>query len=110
MTTRRSHLSEHLLESLYTTLPPAPDLADWVKVTILADDGPLHNPDHAHLIEADFCFLWALGAFNEQGRTVVGQAEQVLSRAGGRAKSPPANQASRALCSCSAGSSLLPSH
>lgn len=74
---------EQLIESLYTTLLPAPDLADWVNATILADDGPLHNPEHAHLIDADLCFLWASGAFSKQGRTVVGQAEQVMFRAGG---------------------------
>lgn len=74
---------EHLIESLYTTLQPAPEMGQWVKDTILSEDGPLHNPDHAHLIDADLCFLWASSAFAKQGRTVVGQAEQVMFRAGG---------------------------
>lgn len=64
-------------------LVPAPELCRWVEETILADDGSLHNPDHAHLIDADLCFLWASSAFTKQGRTVVGQAEQVMFRAGG---------------------------
>jgi len=64
-------------------LVPAPELGRWVEETILADDGPLHNPDHAHLIDADLCFMWASNAFTKQGRTVVGQAEQVMFRAGG---------------------------
>jgi len=64
-------------------LVPAPDLAQWVEETILADDGPLRNPDHAHLIDADLCFMWASSAFTKQGRMVVGQAEQVMFRAGG---------------------------
>lgn len=68
---------------VFTTLRPAPEIGDWVQKTILADDGPLHNPDHAHLIDADLCFLWASSAFGKQGRTVVGQAEQVMFRAGG---------------------------
>lgn len=68
---------------LSTNLAPAPDLADWVNATILAEDGPLHNPDHAHLLDADLCFMWASSAFTKQGRTVVGQAEQVMFRAGG---------------------------
>ncbi len=74
---------EHLEESIFDVLTPAPEVGEWVKATILADDGPLHNPDHAHLLDADLCFLWASSAFTKQGRTVVGQAEQVMLRAGG---------------------------
>lgn len=55
----------------------------WVEQTILAQGGPLHNPDHAHLMDADLAFLWAPAAFDKAGRTVLGQAEQVMFRAGG---------------------------
>jgi hypothetical protein len=72
-----------LIESLQSQLQPAPDLSTWIQETILAEDGPLHNPDHAHLIDAGLCFLWASSAFTKKGRTVVGQAEQVMFRAGG---------------------------
>lgn len=68
---------------LFTTLRPAPELGDWVKATILEDTGPLYNPEHSHLIDADLCFLWASNAFTKQGRTVLGQCEQVMFRAGG---------------------------
>ncbi|WP_175207209.1 putative metallopeptidase [Achromobacter anxifer] len=64
-------------------LVPAPDLLAWVGQTILASSGPLHNPDHAHLVGADLAFLWAPAAFEKAGRTVLGQAEQVMFRAGG---------------------------
>lgn len=64
-------------------LAPAPEIGAWIQNTILAEDGPLHNPDHAHLIDADIGFLWASSAFTKQGRTVAGQAEQVMFRAGG---------------------------
>lgn len=74
---------DELLEAIYDELQPAPDLKEWVAATILAESGPLHNPDHAHLIDADLCFLWASSAFAKQGRAVVGQAEQVMFRAGG---------------------------
>ena len=74
---------QDLIESLWERVQPAPELGQWVQDTILADDGPLHNPDNAHLIDADLCFLWASSAFTKQGRTVVGQAEQVMFRAGG---------------------------
>lgn len=62
---------------------PAPDLLVWVEQTILASGGALHNPDHAHLVDADLAFLWAPAAFSKAGRTVLGQAEQVMFRAGG---------------------------
>lgn len=83
MNIMRSMPPSELIESLYGALQPAPEIAEWAKTTILADDGPLHNPDHAHLLDADLCFLWASSAFAKQGRTVVGQAEQVMFRAGG---------------------------
>src|SRR5690606_6326227 len=41
------------------------------------------NPDHAHLAGADLCFLWAASGFAKAGRYVLGQAEQVMFRAGG---------------------------
>lgn len=64
-------------------LHPASEIAAWVQSAILANDGSLHNPDHAHLIEADIAFLWASTAFAKQGRTVLGQAERVMFRASG---------------------------
>ncbi|WP_050485105.1 putative metallopeptidase [Bordetella bronchiseptica] len=69
--------------ALYTILAPAPEVSAWAQEAILADDGPLHNPDHSHLIDADLEFLWASHAFTKQGRTVLGQCEQVAFRAGG---------------------------
>jgi hypothetical protein len=62
---------------------PAPELLAWVEQTILASGGALHNPDHAHLVDADLAFLWAPAASEKAGRTVLGQAEQVIFRAGG---------------------------
>lgn len=55
----------------------------WVKENIISPDGVIHNPDHAHLEDADLCFLWASTGFNKQGRTVLGTCEQVMIRAGG---------------------------
>lgn len=62
------------------TLKPAPEVGEWVQRAIVADDGPLYNPDHSHLIDAKLCFLWASSAFTKQGRTVLGQCEQVMLR------------------------------
>jgi len=69
--------------SIFTALRPAPEIGEWVQRNILGEGGPLYNPDHSHLIDADLCFLWASNAFTKQGRTVLGQCEQVMFRAGG---------------------------
>ncbi|CUJ46547.1 MULTISPECIES: putative metallopeptidase [Achromobacter] len=64
-------------------LAPAPELLEWTERAIFAAGGPLHNPDHAHLVDADLAFLWASYGFQKAGRVVLGQAEQVMFRAGG---------------------------
>jgi hypothetical protein len=72
-----------MLDGGFCILAPAHDVGDWVQHSILADDGPIHNPDHYHLENARIGYLWASNAFGKQGRTVIGQAEQVMIRAGG---------------------------
>ncbi|MDM9674886.1 putative metallopeptidase [Raoultella planticola] len=67
----------------YTRLIPATEIGDWVNLHILSEDGRIHNPDHIHLLDADFAFMWASGAFEKKGRYVLGQCEQVMLRAGG---------------------------
>ena len=64
-------------------LTPAPEVWEWLQTEILADTGSIHNEDHAHLVDADIQVMWASSSFNKQGRTVLGQAEQVMFRAGG---------------------------
>ncbi|MGE1562087.1 putative metallopeptidase [Pantoea septica] len=67
----------------YIKLVPAVGVREWVTEQIISEDGVLHNPDHMHLLQADIAFLWAATAFTKQGRTVLGQAEEVAMRAGG---------------------------
>ncbi|MDV5356527.1 putative metallopeptidase [Enterobacter asburiae] len=67
----------------YTRLIPADGVWQWVQAKIIAESGHLHNPDHIHLADADIGFLWAANAFSRKGRTVLGQAEEVMFRAGG---------------------------
>ncbi|MBV7482511.1 hypothetical protein KW845_06100 [Bordetella sp. BOR01] len=62
---------------------PAPEIRAWVGTQVLDESSELHNPDHAHLAGADLCFLWAASGFAKAGRYVLGQAEQVMFRAGG---------------------------
>lgn len=66
-----------------TYFQPAPEVHAWVRETVLAEAGLLHNPEHQHLIDADLEFLWAAEGFAKQGRSVIGTAEQVTFRAGG---------------------------
>lgn len=67
----------------YIKLIPATGIKEWVTENILDGEGELHNPDHAHLIDADIAFMWAAAAFTKKGRAVLGQAEEVMMRAGG---------------------------
>lgn len=64
-------------------LSPAPEVWEWLQAEILANTGSIHNEDHAHLLNADIRVMWASSSFEKQGRTVLGQAEQVAFRAGG---------------------------
>ncbi|WP_172682001.1 putative metallopeptidase [Pseudomonas protegens] len=72
-----------LLEAVFLELQPAPEIWQWVQSEILADTGSIHNEDHAHLIDANIGVLWASTGFAKQGRVVLGQAEQLMFRAGG---------------------------
>lgn len=84
-TLKRPRPPERLLDPdlVWTTLTPAPEVGEWIQTHVLAEDGRIHNPDHGHLIDADIRYLWASSAFSKQMRTVVGQAEQIMIRAGG---------------------------
>lgn len=73
---------EALFESPWLTFMPAPEVRSWARAMFLAEDATLHNEDHSHLEYANFEFLWASGGFARQGRTVLGQCEEVTFRAG----------------------------
>lgn len=72
-----------LLQSDLLALRPAPEVWEWIKREILASTGSIHNPEHAHLMDANIGVLWASTGFAKQGRVVLGQAEQLMFRAGG---------------------------
>ncbi|WP_236203918.1 putative metallopeptidase [Pseudomonas protegens] len=71
------------LSDLGVRLVPAPEVWEWLQAEILAETGSIHNEDHAHLLYADIRVMWASSSFEKQGRIVLGQAEQVVFRAGG---------------------------
>lgn len=72
-----------LLDSPFLILGPAPEVWEWIQREILAETGSIHNPEHGHLIDASIGVLWASSAFAKKGRAVLGQAEQLMIRAGG---------------------------
>lgn len=43
----------NLLEPLWLALRSAPEVWEWIGQEILADTGSIHNPEHAHLIDAN---------------------------------------------------------
>lgn len=72
-----------LMDGIHAALAPAPDVLEWIKREVLEEGGRIYNEDHRHLLDADLQVLWANGGFTKQGRSVIGQAEQVMFRAGG---------------------------
>jgi hypothetical protein len=73
---------ESLFESPWLSFAPAPELRKWASDMFLVEGASLYNEDHAHLEHASVEFLWASGGFAKQGRTVLGQCEEVTFRAG----------------------------
>jgi len=72
-----------LLDAPRLGLEPANEVWNWIRQEILADTGSIHNPEHAHLMDANIGVLWASSGFAKQGWVVLGQAEQLMYRAGG---------------------------
>ena len=72
-----------LLESPWLILRPAPEVWEWIQREILDTTGSIHNEEHAHLIDASVGVMWASSSFAKKGRSVLGQAEQLMIRAGG---------------------------
>ena len=65
-----------IVEALFgMRFAPAPDVAEWIRAAILADDGPLFNEEHAHLRDAEIGVLWASSGYVKRGRRVLGMAE-----------------------------------
>lgn len=71
-----------LLSLPEATFAPAPEVLEWLIREIVMEDGVIHNPDHAHLLDVSLQVLWANGGFRRQGRTVIGTAEEVTFRCG----------------------------
>lgn len=55
----------------------APDLRDWVKATFIDEDGPLYNPRHDHLADAEIGWLWTNYPAASKGRVIAGECRLV---------------------------------
>lgn len=64
-------------------LKPAPEIGQWFREQVLEEAGPIHNPAHSHLLDADIQYLWASRGVSKQQRLVIGQAEMVTFNSGG---------------------------
>lgn len=58
----------------------SPELNDWVRKTFLDDKSLLHNPDHAHLLDANIGYLWTNVPCSMKQRGVAGMAEYPFFR------------------------------
>lgn len=54
---------------------PSPELAEWTKIVLIDEDGPVHNEDHRHLEDAKIGFLWTNVPNGNKGRRILGTAQ-----------------------------------
>jgi Putative phage metallopeptidase len=60
-------------------VPDDGTLARWVHDTFIDPDGPLHNPDHAHLSEVNIGWVWTSSQSRALGRTILGEARLITA-------------------------------
>ena len=61
------------IEDVNFRFVPAPEILAWARTNVIGD-GPLYNPEHDHLMDAQIGFLWTNEANRRNMRSVVGQA------------------------------------
>lgn len=64
-----------LAEQKGSAFRPAPDITEWIVQAFLDEQGPLFDPDHRHLRQAEIGVLWTSVPNSRRMRSVVGQAE-----------------------------------
>lgn len=63
---------------------PSDALARWILRTFVAETGPLHNPHHLHLAQAEICCLWTTVPNDRAGRTILATTELGAPQAFGK--------------------------
>jgi hypothetical protein len=71
---------------------PAPEMAQWIIDTFIADDAPLHNPDHQHLAFARLGVVWTDVENIRQQRRILATCEMPQQLMGGAWKKARAEQ------------------
>ncbi|NTG48594.1 hypothetical protein G6M04_14470 [Agrobacterium rhizogenes] len=59
-----------------TAFVPAADMVEWVEAMFFDESSLVHNPDHAHLADANIGYLWTTVENNRKGKRVIGQCEE----------------------------------
>lgn len=65
---------------------PAPEVVDWLRAEILAEDGAIANREHVHLADADLLAVWTWEPNRRKMRTVCATAEIPRPMGGGWSK------------------------
>lgn len=58
-------------------IPDLSGLGAWALATFVADDGPLSNPRHQHLLDAEIGWLWTNGEAANRNRMIAGECRLV---------------------------------
>lgn len=77
-------LPPDMSDAEYGQFLPSMEMWVWALATFVIDDGLLHNPEHAHLIDANVRFLWTNIENARAGRRIVGQCEMPDNMRGGK--------------------------
>lgn len=80
--TRPKPPEDVLAISAFGVTTPAPEVLEWIRAVFLDEQSPTHNPDHAHLVDANIGILWTTASNSRSGRQILGQAEIPMFRCG----------------------------
>lgn len=58
-------------------MEPAMEIAGWLRAVFLDEDGPLFNPDHLHLKDADIACMWTNAEYSDCLMPIAATAEMV---------------------------------
>jgi hypothetical protein len=56
---------------------PAPELGEWASATFVDPAGPLHNPRHLHLLDAEIGWLWTTAEAANKDRRIAGECRLI---------------------------------
>lgn len=75
--------SELIVEDANPAFVPSPELAQWARLVLIEEGGPVQNEDHRHLQDAKIGFLWTNAPNGNKGRRILGTAQPGQSTGSG---------------------------